>query len=90
MAMQAVNNHGVWSHLHASTHAILRTCVVCRTYKTLCGMLSQLFLIQPFSTLLITHFTISVVKLSVWLYAGFYLLFFFHIVTFGFDVAVTC
>ena len=64
------------------THHIKNTRAVCRTPKTLYGVLSQLFLIHSFSTLLTTLFLISLVKL---IYSTFYLLFFVHTVTSSFS-----
>ena len=60
------------------THHIKNTHVVCHTPKTFYGVLCQLFLIHPFSTLLITLYPISLIKP---LYSAVYLL--FHIVTFS-------
>ena len=51
------------------------THVVCRTSRRLYGMFSQLFLINSFSSFLITLFTISLLKSSVHQYSTFYLLF---------------
>ena len=51
----------------------MNTCVACHTLKTLHGVLSPLFLIHSFSTLLIILFLISLVNL---LYSTVYLLFF--------------
>lgn len=58
---------------------------VCSIPKTLYGVLSQLLLIHSFSTLLLTLFTVALVKCYVRLYSNFYLLFFFHKATFGFS-----
>ena len=59
--------------------------MVCRTPKTLFGVLNYLFLIHSFSTLVITLFTIALIKCSFRLYSTFYLVFFFHKNTFGFS-----
>ena len=63
------------------TRYIKNTRAVCRTPKPWYGVLSQLFLIHSFSTLLITLFLISLVKS---LHSTLHLLFFVHIVTFSF------
>ena len=57
---------------------------VCQMSKTLYVLLFRLFLIHSFFALLITLFTISLMKLSVRLYSTFHLILFFHIVTFSF------
>ena len=63
---------------------IKNTNVACCTPKTLYDVLSQLFLVHSFSTLLITVFIICLIKSLVYLSLTFDLRFFFHIVTFGF------
>ena len=66
------------------THHIKNTGVVCCMPKTLYGVLPHLFLIHSILTLLITLFTITLIKSSVYLYSMFYLCLFFHKVTFIF------
>ena len=48
------------------------------------NLLSHLYLIYSFFTLLVTIFPIAFIKCSVHLYSTFYLLYFFHKFTFGF------
>ena len=80
----------VRSHSHAPVHTKLATRrLICRTPKTLSGVLPHLFLIHSFSTLLITPLTIAIIKCSVRLYSAFYLLFFVYKVTLGFHIPVT-
>ena len=67
------------------TRHIKDTRVVCCAPKTLYGVFSQLFLIHSFSTLLITLFSISLVKSSVQLYSTFNLLFIVQKITFTFS-----
>ena len=84
-SVSGLDEKGVHLHkgalAHPRTRHIKSTRVVCRTPKTLYGVLSQLFLIHSFSTLLTTLFLICLVK---FLYLTFYLHFFVHIVTFSF------
>lgn len=70
---------------HFRTCHIKNTDVVCHTLKTLYVAFSQLLPIHSVYSLLITVFTISLVKSSVPVYSTFYLLFFFHTVTVGFS-----
>ena len=54
------------------TFHIKNSDVVCHTPRKLHGVLLHLYLIQLFSTLLITLFTIALIKISVSLYSTFY------------------
>ena len=56
-------------------------CCMSKTY----GVLPHLFLIHSFSALLITLFTVALIKRSICLYSTFYLLLFFHKVMFSFS-----
>ena len=75
------NGKGMQLHIQVPTHAILKTHVwLCCTPEILYDLLSQLFLIHLISTRLI-----FLIKSSVLLYSTFYLLFFFHKVTFSYS-----
>ena len=65
----------------ACTCHIKNACVVCCKHKTLYAVHPHLFDLFIF-TILFTLFTIALIKCSVHLYSTFYLLFFFHWVTF--------
>ena len=76
----------VWRVMvRACRHHIKNTRMTYRTPETFYGGLPYLFLIQFFSTLLITRFIITFIKCSVTLYLTFYLLFFFSYRNFQFS-----
>ena len=56
------------SHSHVPAHVILKTRVMCRSRKTLYGVLPQLFLFHLFPTLVIMLFTIALIIFSVRLF----------------------
>ena len=62
--------------IHTYTPHIKSTCVVCCMPKTYGVLLPHFSTIHSFSTLIITLFTIALIKYPVCLYSTFYLLFF--------------
>ena len=69
---------------------IKKTSMVWHTLKTLHGVLLHLFPINLFSAVLITLFTISLIKRSFCLWSTFYLFLFFYKVTLGFSCTFNC
>ena len=75
---------GVIALARTHTRHIKNTCAVCHMTETFYGVLPHLFQIQFFSALLTIRF-FTLMKC----FPSFYLLFFIHIVTFGFHLRVT-
>ena len=66
--------------VHTYTPHIKSTCVVCCMPKTYGVLLPHFSTIHSFSTLIITLFTIALIKCPVCLYSTFYLLFFLLVI----------
>ena len=76
-----LDGKGMWSHSHTPTYTILKTSKVFGHPELLYGILPNIIMIRSISRLLITFFTIALIKCHGHnIFNFFYLLFFFYVI----------